>query len=70
MERAANTIRLEWTTLAYRSEGDLLGRGKLSLRGLLGGGSGGGLGGVEFAEDGDVGILVEMGIWLKAGFGV
>jgi len=31
---------------------------------------GGGLGGVEVAEDGDVGILVEMGIWLKTGFGV
>jgi len=30
----------------------------------------GGLGGVEVAEDGDVGILVETGIWLKTGFGV
>ena len=30
----------------------------------------GGLGGVEVAEDEDVGILVETGIRLKAGFGV
>ena len=28
------------------------------------------MGGVEVAEDGYVGILVEMGIWLKTGFGV
>ena len=69
-------MSLKGTNRPYRLEGDVLNRDGLSLRsralvlsgGLLG--LGGGLGGIEVAENGDVGILVETGIRLKARFGV
>ena len=55
---AADSIRLK-RTLLYRFESDLFG----GLSGLL-------LSGIELAKDSDVGVLIEAGIRLHAGFGL